>query len=267
MPSLKDHPQVIDLTGNIYSRLTVIKFSGVVGGDANWLCNCSCGKMAVVKAMNLKSGTSSSCGCYRIECHVTHGMSRTKTYKSWAAMHNRCTNPSQTGYCNYGGKGITVCRRWRRFENFLKDMGEVPNSMSIERIDNSLGYFPRNCKWATRSEQQRNTSRTVMLTAFGKTQCIQDWADEKGVSRGIITHRIRKLGWSVKDAISTPADYERVNGVRIPYKGKKYSYSKLAKLVGMPRTILYGRITSGETAEQAVSIAPIKAGKERKWGI
>lgn len=120
-------------------------------------------------------------------------------------MLQRCRNPNNTNYANYGGRGIWVCERWLVFTNFLEDMGERPVGTSLERDDNSVGYHPENCVWATRKVQQRNRRSNRMLTANGVTQCAQDWANDLGVPMHTITTRIDRYGWSVEDAITTPS--------------------------------------------------------------
>ena len=120
-------------------------------------------------------------------------------------MKGRCTNPNYPHYPNYGGRGILVCDRWlESFENFLKDMGEAPVEMSLDRIDNDGDYSPENCRWATRSEQQNNKRNTQMLTAFGKTQSIKDWSAEMGLTVQLIRNRIKLHQWPVEKALTSP---------------------------------------------------------------
>ena len=171
----------IDHIGKTFGRLTVLSQDVSVGRHTKWLCVCECGTVKSYYTSNLTGGKSTSCGCKssstleKIRAGATkHGMSRTRTYKTWMSMKGRCTNPNYPHYPNYGGRGILVCDRWlESFENFLKDMGEAPVEMSLDRIDNDGDYSPENCRWATRSEQQNNKRNTQMLTAFGKTQSPQ----------------------------------------------------------------------------------------------
>lgn len=134
---------------------------------------------------------------------TTHGQSRTLTYKIWTGMKSRCFTPSATGYENYGGRGISVCGRWMNFENFLSDMGECPEGMSIDRKNSDANYSPDNCRWATRKEQNRNQRRLMYLTLGGKTQCASAWADEVGMQVSSLVGRIKR-GWPVDKALNTP---------------------------------------------------------------
>jgi len=128
----------------------------------------------------------------------THGVSGTPTYRCWEAMLARCSNSE---YKNY--KNIEVCERWRKFENFLEDMGERPNGLTLERKDNSKGYYKENCKWATYIEQLKNRRNTVNITFDGKTKCLSDWIDLLGINkRGLVSRRISN-GWSFARAVTT----------------------------------------------------------------
>lgn len=127
---------------------------------------------------------------------------QTKTYMIWGGMIARCTNPKDKSYPRYGGRGIDVCARWRTFENFLADMGEKPEGMSIERIDNSRGYFPENCRWIPLAEQSRNRRNVRLLTFNGKTRNLTEWSKEVGIDRETLLSRIKK-GWDAEKVLTT----------------------------------------------------------------
>ncbi|MCK5015416.1 MAG: AP2 domain-containing protein [Candidatus Omnitrophica bacterium] len=149
-----------DLTDQKFGRLTVIcRVENDKNGIAVWRCLCVCGNIKNIRGNNLVRGTK-SCGCLQKEsaskCFMTHGMRNTSEYKVWLDIRQRCNNPNNKSYVNYGGRGITVCEKWLKFENFFEDMGNRPDGLTIERIDNDKGYYKENCKWATYSEQGRN---------------------------------------------------------------------------------------------------------------
>lgn len=156
---------------------------------------------------SVKSGNTKSCGCLKIkklrERQTTHGMSRAPEFWVWVAMRERCHNPKHESYHRYGGRGISVCERWRcSFEDFYADIGSRPSQLhSIERIDNDGDYEPGNCRWAVQSEQTRNTSRNKMITLAGRTQCLTDWARERGINVNTLNKRLRS-GWTVEEALS-----------------------------------------------------------------
>lgn len=203
-----------DLTGKVFKRLTAL---GVVGksksGNLIWLCRCDCGNNTKVCASRLRNGGSGSCGCFRsektMERLTIHGHNRkggrTGTHRSWANMLNRCRNEKSSDYHRYGGRGISVCEEWSKFENFLADMGECPSKLySIDRKDFNGNYEPNNCRWATKSVQANNTRTNVFITYNGKRQTVTQWERELGFKENVIWARLNKLGWTLEKAMTHP---------------------------------------------------------------
>ena len=136
---------------------------------------------------------------------------RTRTYECWSAMKQRCLNPRAVEYANYGGRGIRICERWVVFVNFLADMGERPEGLQIDRIDNNGGYEPSNCRWTTSKENQRNRSNTKFLVVNGERKSLAQWADEVGLAQRTIWSRI-DTGWSDERAVTTPHHWKSKQG-------------------------------------------------------
>jgi len=151
----------IEMVGKRFNRLTVIKENGRSKQKCiRWECYCDCGNILIIDGNSLRNGNTKSCGCLNIEKikerSTTHGMSKTPTYSSWKAMIKRCNNTNGSNYGYYGGRGITVCKRWLKFENFFEDMGEKPIGLTIDRFDNNKGYYLKNCGWVSRAIQSKN---------------------------------------------------------------------------------------------------------------
>lgn len=163
-------PAYKDITGHRFGRLVALERQG-----RSWLCQCDCGKQMIASGANIRKGNTKSCGCLKHEpYHLTHGYRHTKIYKSWYAMLQRCGNPKNTRYKYYGARGIAVCERWRKFENFLADMGERPPGMSIDRINNDGNYEPDNCRWATQEQQINNRRKFGMLSVFTTNELVAE---------------------------------------------------------------------------------------------
>lgn len=197
--------KLIDLTGKVYGRLTVISFSHrkdfSYGRKYFWICKCECGKTTRVEISNLRAGTSKSCGCYNRECiskmATTHGDRKSKEYNTWCGIKARCYNPNNSRFKDYGRLG--VCARWlESYENFLEDMGRAPSkNHSIERIDNNKGYSPQNCKWATRIEQANNKRTNVRVDLNGDKVSLAQWCGYYKLPYGQVhaLHRYKNLSF------------------------------------------------------------------------
>lgn len=186
----------IEMTGKRFGRLKVLSETGSdKWNTVCWLCLCACGQKVIVTGTHLRSGNTKSCGCLQKErisaVKTIHGQTGSRTYKSWTEMRVRCNNPNSKIYKYYGGRGIIICNRWNEFKNFFADMGERPENLSIERINNNKGYSPDNCKWGTRKEQARNSRHNHVITYQGKTQCMSAWAEELGINYKALWARLK----------------------------------------------------------------------------
>lgn len=182
-----------NLTGLTFGRWLVLAFEGRDRhGKRVWRCHCSCQRERVMTSTELRSPKRNSCVCVR-RGNYKHGQSLTPEYTVWAGMIQRCTNPNHIVYRHYGGRGITVCERWRNsFSDFISDMGQRPSPKhSLDRIDNAGNYESGNCKWVEKSVQARNTRRNHFITWNGKTQTATDWSTELHITFGTVVRRSR----------------------------------------------------------------------------
>lgn len=195
---------IVDITGRRFGRLLIVKLVGTGTHGAIWHCLCDCGNWFNSRGDVIKSGSTLSCGCYNLDRISSHKLSKTPEYKTWISVRRRCNLPHDQNYHNYGARGIKVCRRWDKFENFYADMGERPTPKhSIDRKDNNKGYSPSNCRWATSVEQQNNTRRTTFLTFNGKTLSLNEWSRLLGFGRNLLWYRVVLAHWSVERALTT----------------------------------------------------------------
>jgi hypothetical protein len=202
-------PKSIDYTGETFGRLTVEAFVGNrrVGTQSKrfWRCRCQCGTVIERPTSAFTTGNTSSCGCLLHDSITKHGGYLSAVYKVWHAMIERCRNPGDPSYSDYGGRGIRVCDRWQDFAAFRNDMGPRPARGMLERKEVNSNYEPDNCRWATPLEQANNRRNNRRITYAGETKTMADWAREKGLSKGCLKHRLDS-GWNIERALSAPAD-------------------------------------------------------------
>lgn len=211
--------------GKRFGRLIVLRESHRKNCCTFVECRCDCGTVKVVCLDEMKRAGVLSCGCLHrenagelcIRRNMRHGMRRTRFYKIWQQMTQRCRNPRSTDFALYGGRGIVVCERWKLFKNFLDDMhasylehaaAHGEQRTSIDRIDTNKNYELANCRWATPLRQVRNRRVTKRLEWNGRTQPLIDWAEELGLPYDTLKQRIR-LGWTPERALTTAVNESR----------------------------------------------------------
>jgi hypothetical protein len=182
-------------------------------GNRRWLCRCLCGVEKLVFQNGLLTGNTTQCSkcgsrasaARRGKRLITHGLSGVPEYKVWSEMTRRCLNPNDPVYADYGGRGIDVFPGWvgsGGFAEFIAHLGRRPSRVhSVDRIDNSVGYWPGNVRWATQQQQMRNTRGNRVISALGQTLCLMEWAERTGIKRETIAMRLR-LGWEPDRAVS-----------------------------------------------------------------
>lgn len=207
---------IIDITGNKYGRLTAIKESYKTKSDTYWLCKCDCGNYKNVRKCNLTGNVTFSCGCLQKEAVSkvlkTHGKSKTKIYKVWASMNQRCTNESYSEYKCYGGKGISVCNDWKKFENFYKwaiENGYKEScekySISIDRINTNENYCPENCRFVNYKIQGRNKTNNHLININGNIKPLSEWCEIYNINSSTVRNRIAR-GWGEIKALTSPVE-------------------------------------------------------------
>lgn len=221
-----------ETVGTRYGRLVVIdavpkllmRKSGREGPKrkAYWLCRCDCGVEGLFRGTRIRSGETKSCGCLMRESQIknmTSGRGNAlpmddgslRSYRSWTMMLYRCYEKKCVHYDDYGGRGITVCERWRAsFENFIADMGKREKGMSIGRINNDGNYESSNCRWENRTQQANNRRTTVKIVVKGEEVVLAEYCKANGLNRNVVYGRIKK-GWTVEDALDMSKGYKKTS--------------------------------------------------------
>lgn len=202
----------LSMIGKRFHRWNVVALNGATAQGIDIVtCRCKCGTVKDVQATSLtrRKNMSKSCGCLRAEIHTTHGATTgrrtTPEYRAWFAMKYRCYTKTFCQFQDYGGRGITVCDRWRdSFENFLADMGPRPSKAhSLDRFPDVNGnYGPSNCRWATNSEKHRNRRNNRLITHDGETRCLTAWAEAYGIQPTTLHGRLKR-GIPISAALTT----------------------------------------------------------------
>jgi hypothetical protein len=202
-----------NFAGDRYGRLVLL---GEVAGQGprsrrKWLCRCDCGVETQVVQEGLRSGNSTSCGCFQREwasdngrARATHGLTKHPLYKTYNGMLTRCYDPENSRFADWGGRGITVCERWHSVENFIADMAPSHRPwLTLERVDNSKGYSPANCVWASYVQQNRNRRDNLLVSYIGKNICLAEAAEIAGLPYHRVHLRIYRRNWSIPRALES----------------------------------------------------------------
>lgn len=234
--------KTIDMTGRRFGNVVAIRPEPLPGSKTKWFCKCDCGQEFKTCGGKLRSGEVISCPqCSRErvrQCHLKHGCRKTAEYRIWTHIKSRCLNPKVPEFKHYGGRGISMCERWRcSFEAFLADMGPRPSAThSIDRIDNCGNYEPGNCRWATQKEQANNTRANRKVLVDNETKNMTQWADSIGVRREVIFKRLKRgvVGDRLLECKFTPKKFA--------FNGVEATIPEWSSKTGINRATLYWRI-------------------------
>jgi len=203
----------LDISGQRFGRLTALVPMRDQKGRCVWLCSCECGKCSIVITNCLLNGQTKSCGCLRRDrtrtANTRHGFSpyrnQKRIYKIWCGIKQRCTNPHLKGWLRYGGRGIQIDPEWLEFKNFCRWAlsNGYGDKLQIDRIDPNGNYEPKNCRWVTPSEQQRNRTNNRFIAHRGESRTLSEWSEDTGIPGATIAYRIDVLGWPIKRALQT----------------------------------------------------------------
>ncbi len=230
--------RAIDRLGQRYGRLTVIKQAESPDGNARWVCRCDCGQLVVAYGGDLQRSKVKSCGCLNAERIFRHGMSRTKVYAVWKSMLQRCENPNDPSYHNYGARGITVCEEWHDFARFFADMKLPPPRRTLERKDNSKGYSKRNCVWATTRQQLNNQRRNRVVEYKGARFTLAELAELHKLGWNTLRSRLDVYGWELERALTEPVHAADA----FKYRGKTRTLRQWAAECDIPLETLRSRV-------------------------
>lgn len=248
--------KLIDLTGRKFGKLTVIERDGRdEKGNITWKCKCDCGNICTVPGVILRRRSKKSCGCKWMEPgNKTHGMTGTTLFTRWINMRSRCNNPKNKRYNRYGGRGIKICDEWENdfsaFYNWAINNG-YEESLTLDRIDNDLGYFPDNCRWVDKKTQANNRSTNKMYTINGETKTLAEWCEQYDMPYYLVISRLRK-NISIEESLSK--NYKRKNAKHNEYFQE---LEKKANLYGMDYILVRNRIRKYGWDEEKALTTPV----------
>ena len=244
--------QYVSLIGKRFGRLLVKNEAPINKHEkqVSWSCLCECGNTSVVLGRSLTSGNTKSCGCLRgdkiKERSTTHGQSRTRLYRKWVEFRARCNNPKSDSYKYYGGKGLSYFKDWDSFDVFYKFAMEngYKEALSIERIDNSKGYFPDNVTFIPLSQQPINRSISVWLEYKGDIKLASDWSRILGIPDSTLSRWYRK-GISIEEGLEK-------RHPKLLYKGDYRSMGEWERILGIPHQYISNWYRKGLSLEEIV---------------
>lgn len=245
-------------------RFTRWKVIGLAAKHRYITVECDCGQVRDVRTDSLISGDSQSCGCLALENSkkhtVTHGNSNKPLFRLWYDMNRRCYDKNRKDYRLYGGRGITVCDRWNKynpegFDNFVEDMGHpLDDKNELDRINNNKGYCKENCQWATRRQQTNNIDKNVKLSLDGYTLTVSEWAHLLGVKSQTLRDRVAKLEQDVEKALKSKFKrkwlFYLVDGVRCSTK-------ELKQMTGLKHNEYYTTLKKGDVEAIGQSLGKV----------
>ena len=256
-------PLKYNMIGQRFGDLEVLRRSDKKAEYPYWVCRChACGREDYEAAgHNLRRGNTRSCGCRTSELlsaslkgkNLTHGLTQggriPPEYSVWRDMKRRCLDPANEGYKNYGGRGISVCRRWMDFGRFYEDMGLRPSPKhTLEREDTNGNYTPENCRWATWIEQANNKRNNYLITYKKRTQTLAQWARETGLEACTILQRLEVRFWSEEKALTTPVK----KTAPLIFNGRMQTLKEWSRETGIPYGTLYERAGKGWSAKEVL---------------
>ena len=213
----------IDMVGKRCGRLTVIEYVGAGKGKSRyalWKCRCDCGNEIIASGHSLRSGNTKSCGCYNldmatkriVEQNTTHGKTHSRLYRVWSSIKTRCRNKNATNFDLYGDRGIDICEEWANsFQSFFEwsisngyDETAKRGDCTIDRIDNSKGYSPDNCRWVNMKTQNNNRRSNTVIEYGGESHTITERAEIKGLTVSALLHRLYCGRYTVEESLNLP---------------------------------------------------------------
>ena len=197
----------LNLAGQRFGMLVAESAQRIGKDRVGWQCRCDCGRTKAVATGHLRSGAIQSCVCVKSaksKARATkHGMCGTKIYQVWIDMMARCHRETCKAFGSYGARGISVCQQWHDVHAFMADMGDPPDGMEIDRIDNNGNYEPGNCRWVTHQVNCNNRRPTIFVEFRGRSATLTEWAMETGINRNTLYGRIFVHGWPLDRAFSS----------------------------------------------------------------